>query len=298
MTTALTLALLLDLGVATCARYAGLGRGGYFSFFDFYLHDFEAVHFPDPAGLRSTLRSATLGLYPGALKAAMALFDVPEAVAVGRAAACAAGARGASSLPRPQATAYYGGMLAYYWLLATPAVGLVFGSYLYVACNWCGVHHDEAFSALRVPGFKGFTRLRFAPSGDLHVYTVATDAVPSAWCEDPRWRGPGGGGGGTHRPAHEAAHPSRWAPAASVRGRRAGRAGAEPVFRVVDLLVVPKDARKPSKGGVVAGGAKGDAAPPPAAAVAAAAATASPAKPATAEAAPSQAAAACTAGGV
>jgi len=34
-------------------------------------------------------------------------------------------------------------MLAYFWLLATPAVGLIFGTYLYLAVCYCGVHYDE-----------------------------------------------------------------------------------------------------------------------------------------------------------
>jgi hypothetical protein len=42
-----------------------------------------------------------------------------------------------------QALAYYLGMLAYYWLLATPAVGAVFGLYLYICITWAGVHYDE-----------------------------------------------------------------------------------------------------------------------------------------------------------
>jgi hypothetical protein len=35
-------------------------------------------------GLRARLQAATLGLYPGAIKWAMAVFDLPEAIAVAR----------------------------------------------------------------------------------------------------------------------------------------------------------------------------------------------------------------------
>lgn len=76
-----------------------------------------------------------------------------------------------------QAAGYYGGMLAYYWVLATPVWGLLFGCYLYVAVNIFHVHYDEAFSALRIPDFKGFSRLHISPSGDLHVYSLAMDKV-------------------------------------------------------------------------------------------------------------------------
>ena len=47
-----------------------------------------------------------------ALKWVMALFDVPEAIAVSRTAACAGGL---GALTRVQAAGYYLGVLAYYW---------------------------------------------------------------------------------------------------------------------------------------------------------------------------------------
>lgn len=58
---------------------------------------------------------------------------------------------------------YYAGVLAYYWLLATPVMGFLFGTYLYFCANWFHVHYDEAFSALRVPNYKGFCRLHITP---------------------------------------------------------------------------------------------------------------------------------------
>ncbi len=48
--------------------------------------------------------------------------------------------------------------------------------------------------------------------GDLEIYTLAIDKVPTAWREDPRWRSPQGGGNAA-LPAHLAKHPSRWLPA-------------------------------------------------------------------------------------
>ena len=52
---------------------------------------FEAEHFPDPKGLRDTVARCTLHIYPKCIKAAMALFDVPEAIAVSRTQICSAG---------------------------------------------------------------------------------------------------------------------------------------------------------------------------------------------------------------
>ena len=77
-----------------------------------------------------------------ALKWVMAVFDVPEAIAVSRTAMCAAAASGGAmgglgaGLTRVEAAGYYLGVLAYYWLLATPTVGFVFGCYLYISVNW------------------------------------------------------------------------------------------------------------------------------------------------------------------
>lgn len=80
---------------------------------------------------------------------------------------------------------YYAGMLAYYWVLATPAVGFLFGCYLYVAVNLFHCHYDEAFSALRIPHYKGFSRLHLTPSGDLVIYALAMDQVKvSKICSD------------------------------------------------------------------------------------------------------------------
>ena len=82
-------------------RYEGVGREGYHSLFRWYQR-FEAEAFPDPAGLRAGLQRWTLGAYPGVLKAAMAVFDVPEAIAVARSTLCSPGG-GLAALTRLQA---------------------------------------------------------------------------------------------------------------------------------------------------------------------------------------------------
>ena len=68
-------------------------------------------------------------------------------------------------------------MLAYYWVLATPTIGLLFGFYLYLSVNWFHVHFDEAFSSLRIPHHKGFSRLHITPTGDLEIHGLAMDKV-------------------------------------------------------------------------------------------------------------------------
>ena len=78
-------------------RYESLGAEGYHSLFAWYQR-FEAETFPDPRGLRGSFSAWTGGLYPGCLKAAFAVFDVPEAIAVSRNALC----QGVASLTRLQ----------------------------------------------------------------------------------------------------------------------------------------------------------------------------------------------------
>jgi hypothetical protein len=79
-------------------RYEELGAEGFHSLYRWY-QSFEAQHFPDPAGLREAITRYTLHIYPGVVKAAMALYDVPEAIAVTRTAMCA---NGVASLSRLQ----------------------------------------------------------------------------------------------------------------------------------------------------------------------------------------------------
>ena len=88
-----------------------------------------------------------------------------------------------------QAAAYYLGMLAYYWVLATPSVGLLFGAYLYLSVNWFHVHYDEAFSSLQIPHHKGFSRIHVTPQGDLHVFGLAMDKVRTS-CQGAEWCAP------------------------------------------------------------------------------------------------------------
>ena len=137
---AVALLLLVEVAVEMCIRHERLGADGPHSLYRWF-EAFERERFPDPAGLRAAVERWTLGLYPGLIKAAMAAFDIPEAVAVARRAYCAAAASAAAAaaaasaggavagggacaaaagaaaagLGRLQVVGYYGGMAAYYW---------------------------------------------------------------------------------------------------------------------------------------------------------------------------------------
>ena len=87
---AVVLLLVLELGIETCIHYQSVGREGYHSLYRWYIA-FEQEHFPDPQGLRRRLAVWTLGLYPRCLQWLMALFDVPESIAVTRGVMCSGG---------------------------------------------------------------------------------------------------------------------------------------------------------------------------------------------------------------
>ncbi|GMH37404.1 hypothetical protein BSKO_05277 [Bryopsis sp. KO-2023] len=241
LTVAIFLILVLEIGLLTCMRHKKLGNEGYHSLYRWF-ESFLTEHFPDPMHLRDMLTKITFGVYPAVLKYLMAIFDVPEAVAVARGEICGDGDW--EALTRIQTVGYYMGMLGYYWLLAPPAIGQVFGLYLYVCCCIFHIHYDEAFSALRIQDYKGFSRFHITPNGDLELFSLAVKQVPTSWREDPKWRGPFGAGNSA-LPAHLAEYPSRWVP---KTGRGSGRSGEYGLdgwedgveFRVIDYLLVPR----------------------------------------------------------
>ncbi|KAJ6792744.1 Uncharacterized protein M6B38_237155 [Iris pallida] len=183
MSAALILMLLLELAIDMCIRNRLLATSGYHTLYEWY-RSMENEHFPDPTGLRTRIEQWTFGLYPACIKYLMSAFDVPEVMAVTRRNICK---NGMESLSRGAAIIYYASLFLYFWVLSTPVVSLVFGSYLYICINWFHIHFDEAFSSLRIANYKAFTRFHITKSGDLEVFTLAVDKVPKDWKLDPDW---------------------------------------------------------------------------------------------------------------
>lgn len=68
----------------------------------------------------------------------------------------------------------------------------VMGVYLLVSLNVFGCHPNEAFSALAIPDWKNFLRLRVDRDGQLTVYPVGIRRVPRKWkagetVREPEW---------------------------------------------------------------------------------------------------------------
>lgn len=87
LTTAIVLVIILELGVLICIQQQRLGQDGYHTLYRWF-DSFLSETFPDPMKLRWKLTKYTFGLYPTVLKYLMAVYDVPEAVAVARNAIC------------------------------------------------------------------------------------------------------------------------------------------------------------------------------------------------------------------
>ncbi len=58
---------------------------------------------------------------------------------------------------------------------------MIMGLYLLISLNVFSMHHNEAFSAIKIPDFKNFLRLRIAVNGDLTIYPVGVERVISQW---------------------------------------------------------------------------------------------------------------------
>lgn len=103
---------------------------------------------------------------------------MPEVLALYRSRICS---DGFGVLDRTDVWSYYVSVFPYFWLLATPAAGAVFGSYLYVALNVFSAHYNEAFSSLRIASYKHFLRLHVRADGQLEVFVLGVDKMPRKW---------------------------------------------------------------------------------------------------------------------
>ena len=67
--------------------------------------------------------------------------------------------------------------------------GTIFGLYLLTTCRWFKMNHNDAFSAMRLDGYRNFLRLRI--QGDnITIYPVGLDRVPrrNEWRINEKWK--------------------------------------------------------------------------------------------------------------
>ncbi|KAG2663741.1 hypothetical protein I3760_16G047800 [Carya illinoinensis] len=216
---ALILMLALELGLELFIRHKlSATTSGY----EHSLHDHqqyfespEIFHFPPPNGTRAGIEMLWFRhLYHGCagiiINLMSPIFDVPKFMAVTRNNICK---NGMASLSRLETVSYNVYVFLYFWPLTTFVISYVIGFYLCICVSMFNLHYDEAFSALRISDYKGFTRFHIKADGDLEVFTLAVDKVPQAWTEDPDWQqekkiDP-------ERSSHKRWFPSKWRSASS-----------------------------------------------------------------------------------
>lgn len=88
VTAALVLVLIFEVGAEICIRHSELGSEGYHSLFNWFTAGQQRLLSP---GSVDALRTYSLGLYPRLIQWAMAIFDLPEAIAVSRNTLCREG---------------------------------------------------------------------------------------------------------------------------------------------------------------------------------------------------------------
>ena len=69
----------------------------------------------------------------------------------------------------------------WYWVFACPIVSTVVASYLWFCLNILKIHWNEGFSSLQHTGFKNFIRMKITKKGDLEIYSIGIDKVPTKW---------------------------------------------------------------------------------------------------------------------
>jgi len=68
----------------------------------------------------------------------------------------------------------------------------ILGIYLLLSLNVFGWHHNEAFSGLKIKGYKNFVRFKIDAKGDLTIYPVGVDRVVTNWREGDKKKGEAG----------------------------------------------------------------------------------------------------------
>ena len=90
---AILLLLMLELAIEVCIRHARLGSEGYHSLYNWFVMSQKDMLCPDSL---AALQRYSLGFYPKLVQWSMAVFDLPEAIAVTRNTLCTDGAASVS----------------------------------------------------------------------------------------------------------------------------------------------------------------------------------------------------------
>ena len=86
---------------------------------------------------------------------------------------------------------YLSGLVTFIEMVFAGALtgGIIWSIYLIVVCRWLGLHTNDAFSAMRIEGYKNFLRLKLTPD-ELTIYPIGIEKVPDRkeWQPNPQPR--------------------------------------------------------------------------------------------------------------
>jgi hypothetical protein len=139
-------------------------------------------------------------------------------------------------ISRSTIVSYVGAMSLYFFILAIPLAGSIFGTWLALTLNVFKAQYNEGWSSLRIPHWKNYLKLHIKDSGDLEVFAIGLSRVPTSWvrdlsCGEFRGRHVGGDGTNNNVPSWRWPQPSKWMPQKSFK---------KFVPEVVDYSCIPK----------------------------------------------------------
>lgn len=77
----------------------------------------------------------------------------------------------------------------YFLCVAIPFAGGIFGTWLTVSSNVFQSQANLSFSALMFEHYKNFLKLHIKENGELEVFAIGLQKVPTKWCKDSQWDG-------------------------------------------------------------------------------------------------------------
>jgi hypothetical protein len=94
-----------------------------------------------------------------------------------------------NEISRFQVFSYTGGFALYFLVIAMPATGTIFGTWLAMTLTVFNGQWNEGFSSLRIQHWKNVLRCHITKNGDLEIYAIGLDRVPKKWVMDEKWGG-------------------------------------------------------------------------------------------------------------
>ncbi|KAG5506407.1 hypothetical protein JKF63_05910 [Porcisia hertigi] len=150
---------------------------------------------------------------------------------------------------RLQIFLYYAYVLFFYWILITPVVSFLIGTFLLFSVTTFDYMYDGAYSAFQMEEYKHFVRFRLdAATRELHAYVVAVQQPAKVYQLDPNYLwGLTCSGIEKHRPPHLKQYPSRWRPVQSGMRHESPTSKVVEHFTVCPHRVPPKTRSPPGE---------------------------------------------------